>query len=102
MPDQNDHCNFNLTFYFIFSITSDSENLEVEESIIVIGAIKKTNIPKFVASDVPLFNNILDDLFPGLSPPIPDNVTLRVSDVNPSTKDTDLYKNHRDNQNSQF
>lgn len=69
-----------------------SEDLEVEESNIMITAIKKANIPKFVAGDVPLFKNILDDLFPGLSPPIPDNVPLRVSNVTPSTHEL-LFSN---------
>ncbi|XP_032239531.2 dynein axonemal heavy chain 6 isoform X3 [Nematostella vectensis] len=55
---------------------SDSEDLEQEEAHIIMNAVKKANIPKFVAADVPLFEGILADLFPGITPPSPDNATL--------------------------
>ncbi|OCT79469.1 dynein heavy chain 14, axonemal [Xenopus laevis] len=37
-----------------------------EESLIVIRALKEANLPKFLAEDVPLFENIMADLFPGV------------------------------------
>ena len=36
------------------------------ESVLVLKAIKSTNIPKFLAQDIPLFNGIVVDLFPGV------------------------------------
>ena len=57
----------------------ESETLEEEESHIIINAVKDANIPKFVAEDVPLFNSILADLFPGMDPASPDNKLLKVN-----------------------
>ncbi|XP_038654802.1 dynein heavy chain 14, axonemal-like [Scyliorhinus canicula] len=42
---------------------------QIDESHILIHALKDANLPKFLAEDVPLFVNILDDLFPGLTTP---------------------------------
>ena len=39
-------------------------NLKQNEDILVLKAIKNTNIPKFLNQDIPLFNGILKDLFP--------------------------------------
>ncbi|XP_063298016.1 dynein axonemal heavy chain 14 [Pelobates fuscus] len=38
-----------------------------EESLIIINALKEANLPKFLAEDVPLFENIMVDLFPGIT-----------------------------------
>ncbi|KAM8945402.1 dynein axonemal heavy chain 14 [Pelodytes ibericus] len=38
-----------------------------EESLIIMTALKEANLPKFLAEDVPLFENILADLFPGIT-----------------------------------
>ncbi|XP_063958044.1 dynein axonemal heavy chain 6-like isoform X2 [Lytechinus pictus] len=45
---------------------------ELEEAFILIHALRDANMPKFLAEDVPLFENILADLFPGIDPPQPD------------------------------
>ena len=60
------------------SLNMESESLGEEESHIVINAVKDANIPKFVAEDLPLFERILADLFPGLTPPVLDNKLLQV------------------------
>ncbi|XP_078503488.1 dynein axonemal heavy chain 14 [Lissotriton helveticus] len=38
-----------------------------EESLIIISALQEGNLPKFLAEDVPLFEHIMADLFPGIS-----------------------------------
>uniref|UniRef100_A0A8C5PZV6 AAA+ ATPase domain-containing protein n=1 Tax=Leptobrachium leishanense TaxID=445787 RepID=A0A8C5PZV6_9ANUR len=38
-----------------------------EETLIIINTLKEANLPKFVAEDVPLFENIMADLFPGIT-----------------------------------
>ncbi|XP_067884712.1 dynein axonemal heavy chain 6-like [Heterodontus francisci] len=50
---------------------------QIDESHILISALKDANLPKFLAEDVPLFENILDDLFPGLTTPKEENLQLQ-------------------------
>ena len=52
---------------------------EEDESHILIHSLRDANMPKFLAEDVPLFESILDDLFPGVTPPEPDQGALEVS-----------------------
>ena len=63
------------------SLDMESDNIEEEESRLVINAVKDANIPKFIAEDIPLFKSILADLFPGVDPPGADNKLLKVSAV---------------------
>lgn len=41
-------------------------NPDENEYILLIRALKDANIPKFVKDDLPLFNSLLTDLFPGI------------------------------------
>ncbi|XP_072106568.1 dynein axonemal heavy chain 6-like, partial [Mobula birostris] len=48
-----------------------------DESHILINALKDANLTKFLAEDVPLFGSILNDLFPGLTPPKDETLLLQ-------------------------
>ena len=50
-----------------------------EESYILIHSLRDANMPKFLAEDVPLFESILEDLFPGVKLPQQDHGVLEVS-----------------------
>lgn len=48
----------------------------VSEDIILIKAMQDSNIPKFLSFDIPLFNNIIEDLFPGVIIPPRDTIKI--------------------------
>jgi len=50
-----------------------------DEAKIVLKAVMDINLPKFLKNDIPLFRNILGDLFPGIVLGEPNLVTLRGS-----------------------
>lgn len=41
-------------------------NMDLKEEIILIRAMRDSNIPKFIKEDLPLFNALIQDLFPGV------------------------------------
>ena len=47
-----------------------------DEQHVLIHSLRDANMPKFLAEDVPLFESIMDDLFPGIKPPEPDQGQL--------------------------
>jgi dynein heavy chain len=44
-------------------------NPELQENIVLIRAMRDSNVPKFLASDLPLFSALIQDLFPGVDLP---------------------------------
>ncbi|XP_078256078.1 dynein axonemal heavy chain 6-like [Rhinoraja longicauda] len=62
-----------------------------DESHILINALKDANLTKFLAEDVPLFEHILDDIFPGLTPPKEETLLLQRA-INIATMDLGFQK----------
>uniref|UniRef100_H2YVQ4 AAA+ ATPase domain-containing protein n=1 Tax=Ciona savignyi TaxID=51511 RepID=H2YVQ4_CIOSA len=52
---------------------------DAQDRNILIHSLRNANLPRFLAEDAPLFNNIMSDLFPGISPPKMDNSALEVA-----------------------
>ena len=44
-------------------------NPDLPENISLIRAMQEANVPRFLADDLPLFEGIIGDLFPGIEPP---------------------------------
>ncbi len=49
------------------------------ENIVLIRALRESNVPKFLEHDLPLFDGIINDLFPGVEVPFIDYGQLQVS-----------------------
>jgi dynein heavy chain len=54
-------------------------NPDMTEDVVLIKAMRDSNLPKFLADDVPLFRAILVDLFPGVEVPTDDYGALLVA-----------------------
>jgi dynein heavy chain len=51
-------------------------NPELSEDVLLIRAMRDANVPKFLADDLPLFNGIVQDLFPNVTIPDEDQTEL--------------------------
>ena len=51
----------------------------LSEDVLLIRAMRDSNVPKFLNQDLPLFYGILSDLFPGVNIPYVDYGKLRVA-----------------------
>lgn len=49
---------------------------ELDENIVLIQAMRDSNVPKFLSSDLPLFSALIQDLFPEIKIPTARNVEL--------------------------
>ena len=54
-------------------------NPDLSEDVVLIKSMRDSNLPKFLAEDVPLFRAILVDLFPGVDVPLDDYGDLLVA-----------------------
>ena len=52
---------------------------EVSEDVVLIRAMRDSNVPKFLCHDLPLFFGIIDDLFPGVTVPFIDYGNVKKS-----------------------
>lgn len=49
-----------------------SADPDMNEEQLLLRALLDVNVPKFLKDDIPLFENIIKDLFPGISKPVVD------------------------------
>ena len=54
---------------------------DLEEDVVLIRAMRDSNIPKFLKDDLPLFQALIQDLFPGVEIPAVDYGALQTQIV---------------------
>ena len=62
---------------------------DLAENIVLIRAMRDSNVPKFLASDLPLFSALIQDLFPGVEIPESSHAELE-QEINNSIKNLKL------------
>jgi dynein heavy chain len=66
---QQDHYDFGMRAVksvLVMAGTLKRANPDLTEDVVLIRSLRDSNIPKFIAEDIPLFRGILQDLFPGI------------------------------------
>ncbi|XP_076873752.1 dynein axonemal heavy chain 6 isoform X2 [Brachyhypopomus gauderio] len=79
---QQDHYDFGMRAVKSVLVMAGSlkrENPHLSEDVVLIRALRDSNLPKFLADDAMLFSLILSDLFPGVSIPPHDYGALQAS-----------------------
>ena len=69
---QNDHYDFGMRAVksvLVMAGNLKRQNEHLSEDKVLIRAMRDSNVPKFVADDIPLFNALIQDLFPGVEIP---------------------------------
>ncbi|KAK2919405.1 hypothetical protein Q8A73_003776 [Channa argus] len=79
---QQDHYDFGMRAVKSVLVMAGSlkrENPQLSEDVVLIRALRDSNLPKFLTDDAVLFGGILSDLFPGVSIPEHDYGVLQVT-----------------------
>ncbi|XP_053317654.1 dynein axonemal heavy chain 6 [Spea bombifrons] len=77
---QQDHYDFGMRAVKSVLVMAGSlkrENPDLNEDVVLIRALRDSNLPKFLADDAELFSGIISDLFPGVVIPEHDYGTLK-------------------------